>query len=78
MVQNILGQKIMIHIFVHTLSSSVSNLRVTWSSIIASTPALTKLRQSDSSNSRFSVSKDLLLGKFCKKIIVDTILRIFL
>lgn len=69
----------MIYIFVHTLSSSASNLWVTWSSIIASTPALTKLRQSDSSNSHFSVSKDLLLGKFCKKkITVDTILGIFL
>jgi hypothetical protein len=67
MVQNILQHKIIFHIFVHTLSSSASNLSVTWSSIIASTPALSKLRQSDSSNSRFSVSKDLLLGKFCKK-----------
>jgi len=35
------GKKNMIQIFVRTFSSSVSNLRVTWSSIMASTPALT-------------------------------------
>jgi hypothetical protein len=60
-------KKYSIYNSVHTLSSSVSNLIVTWSSIMASTPALTKSRQSDSSNSLFNVSKDLLLGNFCKK-----------